>query len=133
MRGIAPCTLDIASLDGDGVGVGRVAGKVTFVAGALPGERVTAQVYEGTSRFDRARLLAVQRASAQRVAPRCPHAGVCGGCSLQHLDAAAQLAIKQRHLEEQLWQIGKVRPERILPPIAGPRGTPWRNWPFNLP
>ncbi|MEY2342148.1 23S rRNA (uracil(1939)-C(5))-methyltransferase RlmD [Acidithiobacillus sp. IBUN Pt1247-S3] len=120
IRGLAPCTLNIASLDGDGVGVGRIDGKVTFVAGALPGERVTAQVYEGTARYDRARLLEVQHASAQRVTPRCPHAGVCGGCSLQHLEASAQLAVKQRHLEEQLWQIGKVRPERILPPIAGP-------------
>ena len=120
VRGTAPITLDINSLDGDGVGVGRHEGKVTFVAGALPGERIEAQVYEGTPRYDRARLLQVQRASTQRVTPHCPHAGVCGGCSLQHQEPSAQLAVKQRHLEEQLWQLGKVRPERILPPIAGP-------------
>lgn len=120
IRGTAPCTLRIDSLDGEGVGVARADGKVTFVAGALPGEEIVAQVYEGTPRYDRARLLEVQRAASQRVTPRCPHAGVCGGCSLQHLEASAQIAVKQRHLEEQLWQIGKVRPERILPPIAGP-------------
>jgi 23S rRNA (uracil1939-C5)-methyltransferase len=120
IRGVPPRRLEIASLDGEGVGIGRDEGKVTFVAGALPGEIVETQVYEGTPRYDRARLLRVERASAQRVPPRCPHAGVCGGCSLQHLEVSAQLAVKQRHLEEQLWQLGKVRAEKLLPPIAGP-------------
>ncbi len=120
IRGVPPFTLEIQSLDGEGVGVGRNAGKVIFVAGALPGEQVLVEPYEGTPRYDRARVLAIQKSAAQRVTPACAHAGICGGCSLQHLESGAQLAHKQRHLEEQLWQLGKVRPAQILPPIAGP-------------
>ena len=55
-----------------------------------------------------------------RVAPRCPHFGVCGGCTLQHADPALQVAAKQRALEDALARIGRVRPETLLPPIAGP-------------
>ncbi|AIA54163.1 MULTISPECIES: 23S rRNA (uracil(1939)-C(5))-methyltransferase RlmD [Acidithiobacillus] len=110
----------ITGLDGEGTGVARVDGKVLFVAGALPGECVRVRRYEGTPRYDRARVVEVERASSQRVTPPCAHAGVCGGCSLQHLEPGAQIAVKQRHLEDQLQHIGRVRPARILPPIQGP-------------
>ena len=112
--------VDVTGIDGEGTGVTRVDGKVLFVAGALPGERVLVRRYEGTPRYDRARVLEVERASSQRVAPPCAHAGVCGGCSLQHLEPGAQIAVKQRQLEDQLRHIGRVRPGRILPPIQGP-------------
>jgi len=112
--------VEITGMDGEGTGVARVDGKVLFVAGALPGERVRVRRYEGTPRYDRARLLAVEKASAQRVSPPCAHAGSCGGCSLQHLEPSAQIAVKQRQLEDRLRHIGGVRPGRILPPIHGP-------------
>ncbi|MGC9127454.1 MAG: TRAM domain-containing protein, partial [Acidithiobacillus sp.] len=86
--------VDVTGIDGEGTGVARVDGKVLFVAGALPGERVLVRRYEGTPRYDRARVLEVERASSQRVAPPCAHAGVCGGCSLQHLEPGAQIAVK---------------------------------------
>ncbi|RPH61587.1 MAG: TRAM domain-containing protein, partial [Burkholderiales bacterium] len=115
-----PLTLDIASLDLEANGVAHHDGKVVFVRGALPGERVRATLVRRRPRFDVAQTVEVLRASHSRVAPRCPHFGVCGGCSMQHLDAGAQLAIKQRALEDQLWHIGKVRPGVVLRSLGGP-------------
>ena len=60
------------------------------------------------------------RAAPDRVAPRCRHFGVCGGCSLQHLDHAAQLAAKGRIVAEALERIGGVTPDAWLPPLRGP-------------
>ena len=115
-----PLTLDIVSLDLEANGVAHHDGKVVFVRGALPGERVRATLVRRKPRFDVAQTVEVLRQSPSRVTPRCPHFGVCGGCSMQHLDAGAQLAIKQRALEDQLWHIGKVRPGMVLRPLAGP-------------
>jgi 23S rRNA (uracil1939-C5)-methyltransferase len=115
--------LQVESLDLEANGVARHDGKVVFVRDALPGERVRAQIVRRKPKFDVARTLEVLRPASARVVPRCPHFGVCGGCSMQHLDPGTQLAIKQRALEDQLWHIGRVRPETMLRPIAGPS---WR-------
>jgi 23S rRNA (uracil1939-C5)-methyltransferase len=110
----------IESLDQEGRGVARVDGKVTFVDGALPGEIVEIEVWKRKRSFDLANVRTLVRGSSQRVSPGCPHFVRCGGCSLQHLDARAQVAMKQRVLEEDLRRIGGVQPESILPPIHGP-------------
>jgi 23S rRNA (uracil1939-C5)-methyltransferase len=115
-----PIELVIDSLDLEANGVGRHEGKVVFVRGALPGERVRARIVRRKPRFDVAECEAVLKESAARVVPRCPHFGVCGGCSMQHIDARVQLAIKQRVLEDQLQHLGRVRPETVLRAIAGP-------------
>jgi len=112
--------LDIESLDLEARGVARRDGKVVFVEGALPGERVSVQVVRRKPSYEIARVDQVLRASSQRVTPRCPHFGVCGGCAMQHLDPAAQVAVKQRALEDTFWHVGKLRPARILPPMHGP-------------
>ena len=112
--------LQIESLDLEANGVARADGKVVFVREALPGERVQAEIVRSKPRFDVARTLQVLRPAAARTQPRCPHFGVCGGCSMQHLDTRAQVAIKQRALEDQLAHLGNVRPEMVLRPIAGP-------------
>ena len=112
--------LEIESLDLEANGIARLDGKVVFVRDALPGERVRAGVVRRKAKFDVAQTLEVLRPSSMRAVPRCPHFGVCGGCSMQHLDARSQLAIKQRALEDQLWHIGKVRAGTMLRPIAGP-------------
>ena len=114
--------IQIESLDNEGRGVGHADGKVVFVEGALPGETVTYSVFRKRPSFDLAALGEVLHASASRVTPRCRHFGVCGGCATQHMDHGAQVAAKQRVLEENLIRIGKVRPERMLPPIYG---IPW--------
>ena len=110
----------IDSLDHEGRGVTRVEGKAVFVEGALPGERVEYVVRRAKPSYEQGETVRVLRPSAQRVAPRCPHYGVCGGCSMQHLDADAQAAVKQRILEDALRHIGKLRPGRILPAVHGP-------------
>ena len=113
-------SLVVESLDQEGRGVARRDGKAVFIEGALPGETVTYSVYRKKSSYEQATLGSVIRESASRVAPLCPHFGVCGGCSLQHFDARAQVAVKQRVLEDSLWHIGRVRPEQVLPAIHGP-------------
>lgn len=112
--------LNIESLDLEARGIARRDGKVVFVEGALPGERVVAQITRRKASFDVARTQTVLRTSSQRVEPKCPHYGVCGGCAMQHLEPAAQVAVKQRALEDALWHIGKVRPQRMLAPLHGP-------------
>ncbi|MBC2769345.1 23S rRNA (uracil(1939)-C(5))-methyltransferase RlmD [Pusillimonas minor] len=112
--------LDIQSLDLEARGVARHEGKVVFVEGALPGEQVAANIVRRKPSFDTARTERVLRSSSQRVTPKCPNFGVCGGCAMQHLEPAAQVAVKQRALEDALWHIGKVNPHRILPPMHGP-------------
>ena len=113
-------TLWIESLDHDGRGVGHANGKVIFVDGALAGERVGYASRRSKPSYEVADVGRILKSSAARVAPRCPHFGSCGGCSMQHLDAASQVAVKQRILEDNLWHLGKVKAERILPPIHGP-------------
>jgi 23S rRNA (uracil1939-C5)-methyltransferase len=111
---------DIVDLAHDGRGVARVDGKAVFIEGALPGERVRFRVFKRRRQMDEAGLVDVLTASPDRVVPRCAHFGVCGGCSLQHLSAAAQLAAKQRQLLENLQRIGNVQPARVLAPLRGP-------------
>ncbi|MDN5842402.1 MAG: 23S rRNA (uracil(1939)-C(5))-methyltransferase RlmD [Alcaligenaceae bacterium] len=112
--------LDIESLDLEGRGVAHHEGKVVFVEGALTGERVLARIVRSKSSYDKARCERVLVPSSQRVAPPCPHFGVCGGCAMQHLEPTAQLAVKQRALEDALQHLGNVQPGQILAPLQGP-------------
>src|SRR5919106_3171123 len=113
--------LRIDSLDAEGRGVARnPEGKVVFVEGALPGERVTARQVSGRRKFDIARTISLLDSSPGRREPRCPHFGVCGGCATQHADERTQMAAKQRWLEDCLERIGKVKPETLLPIVYGP-------------
>ena len=113
--------LRIDALDQEGRGVARRDdGKVVFVEGALPGETVEIAPYRSKSSYELATVARLQRESAQRVVPRCAFFTRCGGCSLQHFDGRAQIAVKQRVLEDDLWHIGKVRAEEVLPAIHGP-------------
>src|SRR3546814_3738989 len=89
----------------------RDTGKAVFIAGALPGERVMAKQTARSRSFDEAVTLEVLDASPDRVDPRCPHFGTCGGCALQHLAESKQILAKQRVLLENLERIGHVRSE----------------------
>jgi len=113
---------DITDLSHDGRGVARIDGKAVFVAGALEGERVRLRIRQRHRHFDEAETVEVLSASPHRVLPKCAHFGQCGGCSLQHLDAAAQIAAKQRVLADNFARIGKVEPARWLPPLTD---EPW--------
>jgi 23S rRNA (uracil1939-C5)-methyltransferase len=116
--------LKVETLDLDGQGVAHNAlGKVVFIEGALPGETVQVQVHRRKDSFEQGVVTAVAKESPSRVKPACPHfglhAGACGGCKLQHLDPAAQVAVKQVALESTLWHVGRVKAERLLRPIEG--------------
>ncbi len=119
-------TINIRSLDMDARGVGHLEnedgsqGKVVFVEGALPGEVVGFNPYKKKASWEAATLGPIVKESSQRIKPKCPHFGVCGGCSMQHLEPNAQVAMKQRVLEDNLAHIGKVRPEMVMRPIYGP-------------
>jgi 23S rRNA (uracil1939-C5)-methyltransferase len=113
-------TATIESLDQEGRGVAHVAGKTIFIDGALPNEKVTYQAQHIKPSYEVANTIEVLKQSNQRVTPKCPHYGKCGGCKLQHLDVNAQVAAKQRLLENDLWHIGKVKAHNMLPPLYGP-------------
>lgn len=117
--------LRVESIDIEAQGVAHDSGgKVVFIDGALPGEDVQVDITRRKPQWEQGNLRALRRESALRVPPRCPHfglhAGSCGGCKMQHLDAAAQVAVKQRALEDNLAHLAKVKPERVLRPIEGP-------------
>ena len=99
-------------------------GKVVFIEGALPFEVVSAQIHRSKNSFEKGVVTDIHHESSQRVRPGCIHFGLhngaCGGCKMQHLDASAQVAMKQRVLEDNLWHLGKVKPESMLRPVEGP-------------
>ena len=122
---LPPGWLEVVSMDMDAQGVARKSdGKVVFIDGALPTEWVSANTHRKKNNWEAASLMAIHRESAQRVRPGCPHfglhSGACGGCKMQHLHVGAQVAVKQRVLEDNLWHLGKVKAETILRPIEGP-------------
>jgi len=113
-------TAVIESLNHECQGVARIDGKAVFIDGALPGETVRFRYHNKHKTYDTGRVFEVVQASPDRVVPRCPHFGVCGGCSLQYLRPEAQLAAKQQILRDALQRIGKVEPQTWLAPLNGP-------------
>lgn len=119
-------TIDIKSLDMDARGIGHLQnddgsqGKVIFVEGALPGENVSFHSFRKKKKWEFATMTALHRESVSRIKPRCQFYGVCGGCAMQHLEPNAQVAVKQRVLEDNLWHISKIKPDLMLRPIFGP-------------
>mgnify|MGYP000517680159 CR=1 FL=1 len=117
--------LRVGALDMEAQGIARRPdGKVVFIEGALPGELVSVQVGRKKNNWEQGTVTEIHHESSQRVTPGCPHFGLhqgaCGGCKMQHLDVAAQVAVKQRVLEDNLWHLAKVKAESLLRPIQGP-------------
>jgi 23S rRNA (uracil1939-C5)-methyltransferase len=110
----------VEDLSHDGRGVATRDEKKVFIHGALPGELVEARLTDRRRRYDEGETLRVLEPSPDRIEPRCPHFGQCGGCSLQHLDPGKQIEAKQRTLEQNLARIGKVTPNELWPPLTGP-------------
>ena len=121
----------VEALDLDAQGIARLApneeeatqgqgGKVIFIQGALPTERVTYIITRDKARFSKAKVLDILKPAVFRAEPKCKAFGVCGGCTMQHLDIRAQVAMKQRVLEDDLQHIAKVKPQEILRPMGGP-------------
>ncbi len=123
--------VEVESLDLDAQGIARLApneaeaelgqsGKVIFIQGALPTERVTYVITQDKARFSKAKVLEILKPAVFRAEPKCKAFGVCGGCTMQHLDIRAQIAMKQRVLEDDLQHIAKIKPQEILRPMGGP-------------
>ncbi|MGA8392394.1 MAG: 23S rRNA (uracil(1939)-C(5))-methyltransferase RlmD [Burkholderiaceae bacterium] len=122
---LPPGWLHVESLDIEAQGIAhKPDGKVVFIEGALPFEVVSMNVHRKKASWEAGTVTAIHQESSQRVRPGCPHfglhTGACGGCKMQHLHAAAQVAVKQRVLEDNLWHLGKVKSETLLRPIEGP-------------
>ncbi|MBI3773897.1 MAG: 23S rRNA (uracil(1939)-C(5))-methyltransferase RlmD [Gammaproteobacteria bacterium] len=109
----------IGSLSHDGRGVAHIEGKTIFIEGALPGEEVMFKYLARHRHFDEGVSVEIKLPSPQRVAPQCKHFEICGGCSLQHLDAHDQILVKQKILLENFRRIGKVEPTEVLVPLTG--------------
>ena len=116
----APQVAEVHALSHEGRGIASVDGKTVFIEGALPNETVTFSVYKRHRRYNEAKVLEVLKPSKDRVEPACPHFSQCGGCSLQHMDAKAQIEFKQNVVLEQCRHFGGVEPLEILPPLLGP-------------
>jgi len=114
---------EVVAMAHDGRGIARIEGKATFIHGALPGETVSFRYLNCKRSHDEGQVMEVIKASPDRVDARCAHYGVCGGCSLQHLDPVAQIAAKQEILLDNLRQIGHVEPQSLLPPLVN--DMPW--------
>ena len=123
--------VQVEALDLDAQGIARLApneeelsqgqgGKVIFIKGALPTERVTYTITSDKARFSKAKVREILKPAVFRAEPKCAAFGVCGGCTMQHLDIRAQVAMKQRVLEDDLHHIAKVKPEEIFRPMGGP-------------
>jgi 23S rRNA (uracil1939-C5)-methyltransferase len=123
--------IQVEALDLDAQGIARLApnaeelaegqsGKVIFIQGALPTERVTYVITRDKARFSKAKVLNILKPAVFRAEPKCKAFGVCGGCTMQHLDIRAQVAMKQRVLEDDLQHIAKTKPLEILRPMGGP-------------
>ena len=115
-----PIVMDIERLSHEGRGIAHHDNRTAFVQGALPGEQAHVQVRRRRRRQDEGDALSIARPAADRVTPPCPHVGVCGGCSLQHMDPGAQVRHKQQTLAEQFAHIGDVSPQTWLPALTGP-------------
>ncbi|MFS0556093.1 23S rRNA (uracil(1939)-C(5))-methyltransferase RlmD [Brevibacillus sp. 179-C9.3 HS] len=116
-------TLTIKSLGINGEGIGYFKRKIVFVEGALPGEVVHAEVTEAREKYATAKLLRVVEKSASRTKPPCPVYAECGGCSLQHMDYAAQLASKQEIVIESLRKYARLNQPSVAPTIG--MDNPW--------
>ena len=136
-RGDKPVNIEVTvpiqvdALDLDAQGIARLApsedetsqgqsGKVIFIKGALPTELVTYTITSEKARFSKAKVREILKPAVFRAEPKCKAFGVCGGCTMQHLDIRAQVAMKQRVLEDDLQHIAKVKPLEILRPMGGP-------------
>ena len=115
-----PFEIQIDDLTHEGLGIARQPdGKAVFIPDALPGEKVRYLRIRRRRDHDEGRLQEVLEPADNRITPRCPHFGICGGCTLQHLEHGAQVELKQRWLLDSLSRIGKVEPEIILAPLTG--------------
>ncbi|MCS6990572.1 MAG: 23S rRNA (uracil(1939)-C(5))-methyltransferase RlmD [Chitinophagales bacterium] len=126
MRGVIE-SLEVTAFANEGRCIGHHEGKVVFVAGTIPGERIRARIVRNRKDYIEAELAQILEASPHRVEPFCQHYGQCGGCRWQHMQYEAQLTFKQQAVVDTLRRLGKVEPEQILPIIGADQTKAYRN------
>src|SRR5947209_7209868 len=119
--------LEIEDVPFGGKGVPREQGKAVFVPYTIEGETVSAEIVREKKQFAEAELVEIKQSSPDRVEPRCPYFGRCGGCAYQHISYEHQLAIKWRQVRETLQRIGKLKDVPMRPIVASPKQYAYRN------
>lgn len=122
--------VELSGLDRSGAAVARLGDERLLVPGGIPGERVRVRTLRESGRSTLAELVAVLEPSASRVAPRCRHTDVCGGCAWQHVAYPEQLRWKTRHVERLLGRAMGERAPRVRPMIGAPVGEDGMPWGF---
>ncbi|MCG9581520.1 23S rRNA (uracil(1939)-C(5))-methyltransferase RlmD [Vibrio tubiashii] len=115
-------SLTVEKLDHHGAGMAYQNKKPIFIEGTLPGEQVLAQLTESKSKFARAKLIKIQKASEQRIAPFCQHYAECGGCNMQHLSVEAQQEYKQQTLSQLMSKFAGQSVALSAPVVGDERG-----------
>jgi 23S rRNA (uracil1939-C5)-methyltransferase len=120
----AEYTLELTDMTFGGDALGRLPdGRAVFIPFGLPGETVKVRLTSEKPTFARGEIVEVITPSPQRIAPLCPHFGVCGGCSYQHLAYPDQLLLKQKIVADQLRRLGGLVDFPVDPVVASP--SPW--------
>lgn len=118
----------LTTLTYGGETLGRLAdGRAVFVPFGLPGERVRVRLLEEKRRFARGEIIEILEAAPQRIAPRCRHFGVCGGCHYQHIPYELQVQWKAEILRDQLQRIGKLAAPPLRAALSAPQAWNYRN------
>jgi 23S rRNA (uracil1939-C5)-methyltransferase len=117
-------TLELTDMTFGGDALGRLPdGRAVFVPFGLTGETVQIRIIFEKPTFARGEILEIITPSPRRIAPRCPHFGICGGCSYQHLSYPDQLELKRKLVIDQLKRLGGLPDFPVEPVIASP--SPW--------
>jgi len=117
----------ITDFAAEGKSLTRHEGKVIFVAGAIPGDRVDVLITKSKKDWAEGRIINITEPAASRLKPFCKHFGVCGGCKWQMLPYKDQLACKHQEAVQNILRIAKVQPKEILPIIGAEETIAYRN------
>lgn len=105
---------DINALAFGGAGLGKYEGLTVFVEKTMPGDRVKASFSKLKKHYAHADLVEIVKSSPDRIKPKCPYSGICGGCQLQFMPYEKQLEFKKQHVIDSFERIGKI----YAPPVA---------------
>ncbi|HET9063506.1 MAG TPA: TRAM domain-containing protein, partial [Candidatus Binatia bacterium] len=119
--------LEITALAYEGAAVARQDGRVVFVDGGAPGDRVVAEILRQRRNLAEARVVEVLRPGPSRVPPPCPVADRCGGCDWQHVEYSAQLEAKRQIVRDALERNAKIVDPDVSPVSPSPATLGYRN------
>lgn len=119
--------VEILDMGADGKSMARIADKVVFLEGAVPGDMAEIQILKNKKNFYEGKLIAIQKPSAMRTTPFCAHFGTCGGCKWQNLHYEQQLYFKEKQVKDAIERIGKLTAKAFLPILKAEETRFYRN------